>query len=479
MGKSKSFEARSSPHSVPGGTSGEDRDRVSSDDPPTNDVPPMFTQHQDPVDSGIPPPVETDVEETVRVHQDPVDAGPSATQTSGDPGGNNEEVHDSNIIPDVSGVVNQILSDAGVCEEAESPVVNPSKSSNSESHSDVTFQEKPDVRRVSGDGPSTNDPAEDVVRRQSKRRHTSPQRYSPSEPGLKKDAPKKPPKPVPSSGQPSKKTKKTGVEAPQPAPKMPALPLFIGGFNAFAPPSVANREIFLQRVNAPKLVGTGDSEFSVSSLNDLFHCTGVCSHEAMDRVILFIRNRRDRLPSARFDFLQPSFLVELMRNFAGFSAINEKHKFVFSLTLKSQFLYRPGWFTHVDFLYCPYLIKQRQWVGLIIDLTMAAIYAVDFNPASPSEFDVNSDLTPISIMLPHLMSRFCIVPNPGEYSYSPLPISRIEVPILLEHPGFSGVAALILLELNAIGEALNSISLTEADVRVAAENYAIAAMSMG
>lgn len=47
-------------------------------------------QHQDPVDSGIPPPVETDVEETVRVHQDPVDAGPSATQTSGDPGGNNE-----------------------------------------------------------------------------------------------------------------------------------------------------------------------------------------------------------------------------------------------------------------------------------------------------------------------------------------------------------------------------------------------------
>lgn len=41
------------------------------------------------------------------------------------------------------------------------------------------------------------------------------------------------------------------------------------------------------------------------------------------------------------------------------------------------------------------------------------------------------------------------------------------------------MAALILLELNAIGEALNSISLTEADVRVAAENYAIAAMSMG
>lgn len=45
--------------------------------------------------------------------------------------------------------------------------------------------------------------------------------------------------------------------------------------------------------------------------------------------------------------------------------------------------------------------------------------------------------------------------------------------------GFSGVVALILLEINAIGLALNTISLTEQDVRVAAENYAIAAVSMG
>lgn len=44
--------------------------------------------------------------------------------------------------------------------------------------------------------------------------------------------------------------------------------------------------------------------------------------------------------------------------------------------------------------------------------------------------------------------------------------------------GFSGVAALILLELAAAGEPLISIDVTEADVRLAAENYAIAAMSI-
>ncbi|KAJ4876112.1 hypothetical protein Rs2_41130 [Raphanus sativus] len=287
---------RNSPQSVTGGTSGEGRDGLSADDPPPTVPPPMFNQPRrvDVVNSGIPQHVDNDVEETVPVHPYPVDADPPAThKCRWKRGGNMDhahEVHDSNIIPDVSGVVNQILFDVGVREEVEIPVVNPSsgvreeaeipvvnlsKSSNLESHSDGT-----------GDGPFTNDPAKDVVIRQSKRRHTSPQRYSLSEPGLKKDAPKKKPQQVPTTGQPSKKAKKAGIEGPQPAPKMPSLPLFIGGFNAFAPPLSSNRDIFLKRVNAPKLVGAGDSDFSVSSLNDLFHCTGVCSHERSTTLFL-------------------------------------------------------------------------------------------------------------------------------------------------------------------------------------------------
>ena len=42
-----------------------------------------------------------------------------------------------------------------------------------------------------------------------------------------------------------------------------------------------------------------------------------------------------------------------------------------------------------------------------------------------------------------------------------------------------GVAALILLEMVAADQPLNTLSLTEEEVRVAAENYAIAAFSMG
>ncbi|CAN6803334.1 unnamed protein product, partial [Brassica oleracea var. botrytis] len=295
-----------------------------------------------------------------------------------------------------------------------------------------------------GDVPAADDAAGDGARRVSKRKHNSPQRFSPSEPTVR------------------------------------CFPSLLGGFNAFAPPTPANRDTFLKRLYAAKSVDVSSgSGYSISSLGPLFHCNGVCSHEALDRVVTFIRNIHDRLPSARFEFVPPSFFLELMRNYAGLDAIKEKHTFVFSTPIKPQFMHHPGWYTHVDFVYSPFLIKKNHWVGLIVDLKMSAMYVVDSNSACPSTVDVTSYLTPISTMLPNLISRYCLVPDPGEMNFRPFPISRIEVPVLLEHPGFLGVAALILLEMVAADQPLNTLSLTEEEVRVAAENYAIAAFSMG
>lgn len=152
-------------------------------------------------------------------------------------------------------------------------------------------------------------------------------------------------------------------------------------------------------------------------------------------MVAFIRTWRDRVLSSRFDFVPPSFFLELIRNYTGFCATEEKHKFVFSTAIKTQFLHRPGWYTHVDYIYSPVIIKKCHWVGLIIYLKMAVIYVVDSNSGFPSTDDVISYLTPISVMLPHLISRFCIVSNPGSMNYQPLPISRIGSQILLEHPG--------------------------------------------
>ncbi|KAG2311000.1 hypothetical protein Bca52824_022557 [Brassica carinata] len=213
-----------------------------------------------------------------------------------------------------------------------------------------------------------------------------------------------------------------------------------------------------------------------AGLKDLFQCTGVCTHEALDRVVHTLRMRRHRLPGPRFDFFPPSFYVEFVRNHSGFEAAIDKITFSFSPTVLAHLHQRPAWYKEVDFVYTPVLIKNSHWVGVIIDLHMSAIYVVDFNQACPSEFDVVGVLTPFSVMLPNLIHKHCIIPGTRQPNFLPFPISRIEVPMLLEHPGYSAVAALILLEVAAVRKPLTDISGTEADVRQAAENYAIAAL---
>ncbi|KAL0836709.1 hypothetical protein Bca101_088599 [Brassica carinata] len=399
-------------------------------------------------------------------------------------------VSESNPVPDVSGVVNQILSDAGVIKsskfdrlnEQELPHPSPAPANvaagPSVSYKFVPLNEKETIS-VGGethgsdpveedselgvenndevDGSSNHSPSKFKVRVMCQQqmmlqvmvpdelvnRSTIVHRGSVlrNRQCVKKQ-PKKPRKMFRPINRLPSVQKETANASSNPTPPTRMFPVFIGGFNAFAPPTQANRDAFLKQLTAAKSVDVSSgSGYSISSLGPLFHCNGVCSHEALDRVVNLIHNRRDRLPSARFEFVPPSFFLELMRNYAGFDAIKEKHKFAFSTPLKPQFMHRPGWYTQVDFVY-----------------------------------NVTSYLTPIATMLPHLISGYCIASNPGEMNFRPIPISRIEVPVLLEHPG---VASLILLEMAAADQPLNSLSLTEEEVRVAAENYAIAALFMG
>ncbi|KAF2535223.1 hypothetical protein F2Q68_00020724 [Brassica cretica] len=435
-------------------------------------------------------------------------------------------VSESHTVPDVSGVVNQILSDAGISKElphpptlpgnvvggqcqsskfgtgneqqklphpspapanvaagpsvsskfvpeneketisvggetrGSDPVAEPSELGVEKNDKvDGSSNPSPSKFKGVGDVPAADDVAGDGARRVSKRKQNSPQRFSPSEPTVRKEATKKSTKNVSGNKKALKRAKKNAPASSNPTPPTRVLPVFIGGFNAFCPPTPANRDAFLKRLNAAKLVDVSSgSGYSISSL-------GLSSIKmALDRVVTFIRNRHDRLPSARFEFVPPSFFLELMRNYAGFDSIKEKHKFTFSTPIKPQFMHRPGWYTHVDFVYSPFLIKKTHWVGLIVDLKMSAMYVVDSNSACPSTVDVTSYLTLISTMLPHLISRYCLVPNPGEMNFRPFPISQIEVPVRLEHPS---------------DHPLNTLSLTEEEVRVAAENYAITALSMG
>ncbi|WZZ26310.1 hypothetical protein YC2023_009711 [Brassica napus] len=318
---------------------------------------------------------------------------------------------------------------------------------------DVTIT-KVQVRRGNTDAAGGQ---EDGGRLFSRRTHTSTKRYTPPAPTIrKKEGNKKVPRQMDDNVPPLKRVKKVSVEPSNPKPRPQEKPTFIGGFSPFTPPTPASREAFLKimaeaKSNAPSL----GSVISIASLDDVFNCTGVCSYEAVDRVIGWIRKRRDSNPSSKFDFIPPTFFMDLIRSYPAFEAMQDKAAFTFPMSL-----------------------RNRHWVGMIVDLAMWAIYVVDANQPCPPISVVKDVVNPISIMMPHMISRFCLTSRPRELNYLPFPISRIDIPVLLEHPGYVAVVALILLEIAALGNPLIDLSLTEEEVRVAAENYAISTLGM-
>uniref|UniRef100_M4F082 Uncharacterized protein n=1 Tax=Brassica campestris TaxID=3711 RepID=M4F082_BRACM len=121
---------------------------------------------------------------------------------------------------------------------------------------------------------------------------------------------------------PPKRVKKVAAEPSTPQPRPQEKPTFIGGFFPFTPPTPAAREPFLKTMseaksNAPSL----GSIISIASLDDVFNCTGVCSYEAVDRVVGWIRKRRDSNPSSKFDFILPTFFINLIRRYAAVVAL--------------------------------------------------------------------------------------------------------------------------------------------------------------
>ncbi|CAN7056788.1 unnamed protein product [Brassica rapa subsp. trilocularis] len=406
----------------------------------------------------------------------------------------------------VSGVVNKIISEAGIDKNPVRPSagsgtdvpqtssdVNPEKVGLDGVHDDrgdATVANKGEdadkddvsITKVQA-GDKNTDAAggqADGGRRFSRRTHISTKRYTPPAPPVrKKDGNKKVARQTDDNPAPPKRGKKVAAEPSNPKPLRQEIHTFIGGFSPFTPPTPAAREAFMKTMaeaksNAPSL----GSISSIASLDDLFNCTGVCSYEAVDRVVGWIRKRRDSNPSSKFDFIPPTFFIDLIRSYPAFEAMQDKSAFTFPVSLRSQFMHRPQWFTQVDFLYSMILVKDRHWVGMIVDLPMWAIYVVDANQTCPPISVLKDVVNPISIMMPHMVSRFCLTSRARELNYLPFPISRLDIPVILEHPGYAAVVALIMLEIAAVGKPLLDLALTDEEVRVAAENYAISTLCM-
>ncbi|KAL0702051.1 hypothetical protein Bca4012_058173 [Brassica carinata] len=185
----------------------------------------------------------------------------------------------------VSGLVNKILSDAGVDKEPLRPstcsgTVNLGSTKIPQTSTDA-IPEKVGIDGVHDDrgedvvGKKGDDVDEDDLtitkvqagrvntnadggqadggRRFSTHTHTSPKRYTPPAPTVrKKEGNKKVPRRMDDNAPPPKRVKKASVEPSNPKPPTQEKATFIGGFSAFTPPTPAAREAFLKKMAEAK-----------------------------------------------------------------------------------------------------------------------------------------------------------------------------------------------------------------------------------
>ncbi|KAG2309133.1 hypothetical protein Bca52824_028881 [Brassica carinata] len=315
------------------------------------------------------------------------------------------------------------------------------------------------------------------VRRFSKRKRQNPNKYTPEETKKKGTNKRKAETVSVVKVVPSEKVKKVTPSAgPTTKPEAEAI-LLVGGFNPFIPPTLSKRTAFLKAMEETKL----EQHNNVLPLHFFFHIKSsyysICL-QGVDRVVQFMVIRRDKIPSSRFDFVPSCYFTELSRHFPAFDGFKDKQEFSFSTCLRELFVERPRWFVDVDFVYSPLLISKSQWVGMIVDLPNWAIYVVDSNRACPTDSRVNDVITQISILLPHLIHRYAYSNRAMDLDFAPMPVSRLDIPFLLEQPGLTAVGALLLLEFHAVGKAVSPITLTAENVQIAAENYAIETLAM-
>ncbi|KAL0836176.1 hypothetical protein Bca101_088065 [Brassica carinata] len=317
------------------------------------------------------------------------------------------------------------------------------------------------------------------VRRVSTRKRQNPDKYTPGETKKKGTTKRKVASASVVNVVPAEKVQKINPSGgPTTKPKAEGL-MLVGGFNPFIPSTSSKRSAFLKSMEVAKCRASQSvADVAVLQLLDVFNCNGVCDPKSVDRVVQFMINRRDNIPSSRFDFEPSCFFTELSRHFPAFEGFKDKHEFSFSKSIRALFIERPRWVVDVDLVYSPLLISKREWVGMIVDFPNWAIYVVASNRASPTDSRVNDVIRQISIMLPHLLHRYSYTNRAMDLEFAPMPISRLDMPFLLEQPDLAAVGALLLLEFHAVGKADSDSILTAENVQIAAENYAIETLAM-
>lgn len=146
-----------------------------------------------------------------------------------------------------------------------------------------------------------------------------------------------------------------------------------------------------------------------------------------------MRLRKEGIKS--YDFLPGSFVHALRGEYQQFIHVQDIAKFSFSSIFGDPCFPNMSWGNDVKALYCPFQVDGRHWIGLVIDISKWCIEVLDCNPVCVQDSQLEALLTPFIILMPLLIRH-----NGGKTVNeaavaSPLPITRLDLPLCCEPTG--------------------------------------------
>ncbi|CAN8232092.1 unnamed protein product [Cochlearia groenlandica] len=210
--------------------------------------------------------------------------------------------------------------------------------------------------------------------------------------------------------------------------------------------------------------------------NELFEPSKLMSTEVMDTLVEYlhqtiVEQSKTKHPP-NFDFLDFSFLNHIGLLHELIEPAKRRKK----LSVKSQLVdyvkSRRDLYTKVDTLLCPFLMEERHWVGVVVNLSDHELIVLDCNHDIIEDPMVDALLTPFAYALPYVTRQLAFNKEMKHDTLEPFSIRRPQIKTQLIEPELSGIGSLMLLQLHGHNKLDDNIQLTRDHVVGASQKYA-------
>ncbi|CAN8278699.1 unnamed protein product [Cochlearia groenlandica] len=175
----------------------------------------------------------------------------------------------------------------------------------------------------------------------------------------------------------------------------------------------------------------------------------------------------------KYDFLDYTFLNDIGLLHELIIPLKRRTRLPIKKQLCDYVKSRRNLYTEVDTLLCPFLLEDKHWVGVVVNLNEHALLVLDCNQDLIETPIVDALLTPFASALPYVTRQLAYNSEMRHETLDAFTITRPSLTTRLTDPGLSGIASIMLLLLYATKHLDEQIPLTRDQVESASQNYAV------